>query len=72
MWWVQFLVIFDNSVELRGIEHGRVTCGGFCATKLNLENEHPNVGIRLWPKHESCREHLEIFVCQIWRCFDII
>ena len=46
MWWVQFLVIFDNSVEFRGIEHGRVTCGGFCATKLNFKYEHPNIGIR--------------------------
>ena len=59
MWWVQFLVIFDNSVKLRGMLYGRVTCGGSCTTKLNIKYECPNVGIRSWPKHESCREHLE-------------
>ena len=72
MWWVQFLVIFDNFMELRGMLHGRITCGGSCETKINIKYEHPNVGIRSWPKHESCREHLEVFVCQIWRCYDIV
>ena len=65
-------MIFKNYEKLRGMHHARVTCGGSCTTKLNCKHQHPNVGIRLWQKHKSCRKHLKVFRCQIWRCSDIV
>ena len=72
MWCVQSLVIFEIYEEVRGLWHGRGTSGRSCTTKINCKFEHPNVGIRLWLKHESCREHLKVLVCQIWRCSNIV
>ena len=72
MWCVQFLCIFENYELLRGLGHACVSWGGSCTPKLNCKYQHPKVWFRFWPKHKSCRKHLKVFRCQIWRCSDIV
>ena len=39
----------------------------FCALNSFAKFDKFKFGIRFWPKHESCKGHIEVFVHKIWR-----